>query len=242
MILPSQIIITIPIYKPAPSIEELASLNQLVKVLGHYPIAFIKPVSLNASVYLRHCPEATVIDFEDKYFKNIAGYNALTMSALLYSTFKAYNYMLIYQLDAWVFSDQLTDWANKNYDYIGAPWIEMPPANPNKEPIIDLRFLFKDKVGNGGFSLRKISTHLNICTRFKWLISIFPKNEDMFWSIFAARFLNYKVPPVSEALYFAFELNPSKSFEITNHILPFGCHAWEKYDIDFWKKYITIEI
>ncbi len=223
-----------------PSIEEAGSLKQLTKILGHYPIVFIKPVSLNASVYHKLCPQAITHAFADTYFKNIAGYNALTMSALLYSTFKAYDYMLIYQLDAWVFEDKLMEWVNKNYDYIGAPWIEIPPANPNKKPILDLRFLFKNKVGNGGFSLRKISTHLSICRKYKWLICFFPKNEDMFWSIFAAWFLNYKVPPVSEALYFAFELNPSKSFELTNHTLPFGCHAWEKYDIGFWNKYILI--
>ena len=31
--------------------------------------------------------------------------------------------MLIYQLDAYVFKDELLNWANKGYDYIGAPWL-----------------------------------------------------------------------------------------------------------------------
>ena len=57
--------------------------------------------------------------------------------------------MLIYQLDACVFRDELKYWCEKKYDYIGAPifWA----YNSNK---------FSNKVagiGNGGFSLRKIS-------------------------------------------------------------------------------------
>ena len=31
--------------------------------------------------------------------------------------------MLIYQLDAFVFQDDLAYWCQQNYDYIGAPWL-----------------------------------------------------------------------------------------------------------------------
>lgn len=41
-----------------------------------------------------------------------------------------------------------------------------------------------------------------------------------------------------EALEFAFERFPSEMYKITGK-LPFGCHAWEKYEYEsFWKKFI----
>ena len=39
--------------------------------------------------------------------------------------------------------DELLDWCNKNYDYIGAPWVKKERDN------------ILLKTGNGGFSLRK---------------------------------------------------------------------------------------
>lgn len=41
-----------------------------------------------------------------------------------------------------------------------------------------------------------------------------------------------------EASHFAFEKHPSFLFS-QNGQLPFGCHAWRKYEYDeFWGKYI----
>jgi hypothetical protein len=61
----------------------------------------------------------------------------------------------------------------------------------------------------------------------------------MFWGLFLY-WLNpfFKRPKWQEALHFAFEMNPKKAFELTNHQLPFGVHAWEKYDKKFWEEYV----
>lgn len=67
----------------------------------------------------------------------------------------------------------------------------------------------------------------------------YPFAEDGFWSLEAPKYLKtYRVAPFSEALKFAFERFPSKSFKLNNHNLPFGVHAWKKYDEKFWKPYI----
>jgi hypothetical protein len=34
------------------------------------------------------------------------------------------------------------------------------------------------------------------------------------------------------------ELEPKKAFEMLEGKLPFGCHAWEKREPDFWKPII----
>jgi len=40
---------------------------------------------------------------------------------------------------------------------------------------------------------------------------------------------------------FSFEVGPKHCFEKNNQTLPFGCHAWAKYDREFWKPYLLKE-
>ncbi|MBL4883751.1 MAG: hypothetical protein JKY95_04320 [Planctomycetaceae bacterium] len=65
-------------------------------------------------------------------------------------------------------------------------------------------------------------------------------NEDRFWSeVVPVRFPWFQIPSPFEAVSFAFEVNPRKCFELNGSELPFGCHAWEKYDPDFWTNFIS---
>jgi len=65
----------------------------------------------------------------------------------------------------------------------------------------------------------------------------FPYNEDVFWAIEAPKFdPSYKVAEAEKALPFAFEVAPRWSYEKNNNRLPFGCHAWARYDRQFWKE------
>ena len=50
-------------------------------------------------------------------------YSDYVLSSEFYDTFKAYDYMLLYQLDAFVFEDRLMEFWELKYDYIGAPSI-----------------------------------------------------------------------------------------------------------------------
>lgn len=63
----------------------------------------------------------------------------------------------------------------------------------------------------------------------------FPYNEDVFWAIEASKFdPTFRVAPAEEALPFAFEVSPRWSLEQTGGRLPFGCHAWARYEREFW--------
>ena len=67
----------------------------------------------------------------------------------------------------------------------------------------------------------------------------YPFNEDGFWTLEAPKYdSTYKIAPFKTALQFGFERFPKESFVINHQRLPFGCHAWVKYDRDFWSKYI----
>jgi hypothetical protein len=168
----------------------------------------------------------------------------------------SYQYILIYQLDVFVFRDELEYWCNQGYDYVGAPWITSDEEKP-----IDIGLW---KVGNGGLSLRKISYCMKVLNwkgpvltyryynKIKYLpyilgwknnISYFRKsnmNEDALFSGFLSpTYLNPHLPTPVKAACFAFEKFPSYLFRMCNNQLPFGCHAFHKYEYEeFWKKYI----
>lgn len=54
------------------------------------------------------------------------GYNRLMLSEDLYSAFSNYEYILICQSDAYIFRDELKEWCEAGYDYVGAPWLRRP--------------------------------------------------------------------------------------------------------------------
>jgi hypothetical protein len=68
----------------------------------------------------------------------------------------------------------------------------------------------------------------------------FPFYEDSFWSIEAPKFdRSFRVPSAEEALPFAFEVDPRWCYEKNKRQLPFGCHAWAKYDKEFWMEVLN---
>jgi hypothetical protein len=231
--------IVIPIYKQEMSPSERISFERALKVFPENDIIMVSPKSLNLDNYLALSPKLKVHTFDDYFFKNIAGYNELMLSARFYERFLNYKYLLIYQLDAYIFENQLDYWEKANYDYVGSPWLIPPPIASNKKPKVNIQHWFVNRVGNGGLSLRKVKTHYWTMIFYWILIKFFPLNEDMFLGILMD-FINpfFKKPKAMEALKFAFEMQPRKSFELNNHQLPFGVHAWEKYDPEFWKEWI----
>jgi hypothetical protein len=65
------------------------------------------------------------------------------------------------------------------------------------------------------------------------------RNNDYLWSYHATRYLpTFAVAPVAAGLQFAFEAAPRKCLELTGGRLPFGCHAWAKFDREFWMPYL----
>lgn len=152
------IAIVIPVYKENPDEFEIKSFIQCLKILDKYSIIIVYPQNLDVSLYIKRAKENNIElvleTFEPSFFADFTGYNNLMTSVEFYSRFERYEYMLIYQLDAYVFIDELEDWCKKGYDYIGAPWFD------------DFRSYEEGAklwaVGNGGVSLRKVSTYMKI--------------------------------------------------------------------------------
>jgi len=246
----TSVVIVIPIYKNTLTEGERLSLNQCMKVLGGYSIVFVQPESLDSSS-ISFDGKIKVEHFPDKYFKTVFGYNELMLSDFFYERFSSSKYMLIYQLDAYVFKDELMKWCAKGYDYIGAPWISSPNTLLNR--FIKLfdskrkkeREVIFFKVGNGGFSLRNIAASISVTQRFKQEIKEnltrdnddFWIMEDVFWSLKVPKlFPEFKIPGYKEALGFAMDRKPELAIKLNNNELPFGCHGFEKSKVkDFWE-------
>ena len=73
----------------------------------------------------------------------------------------------------------------------------------------------------------------------RWHLRSSRQNEDYFWSDEAIKYYpEFKIASVETGLRFAFEVAPRFCFESNNHQLPFGCHAWARYDREFWEPYL----
>lgn len=69
--------------------------------------------------------------------------------------------------------------------------------------------------------------------------SEFYRQNDWFWSREAVKFMpSFRVASVDEGLKFAFEAAPKLCFQRANQEIPFGCHAWSRYDREFWEQYL----
>lgn len=261
-----KVVITVPIYKAEPSFIEKTSLHKLIQVLGKYPIALLAPAGLDINKYHALLKETDyqLISLEQSHFQDISAYSRLLISEYFYQLFSSYDYMLIYQLDAYVFRDELEVWVGKDYDYIGAPWIEQDwhvdsyyfaksklfeyeYTSAFSKNIYKLYLEFFElnnpqnlRVGNGGLSLRKISSFLKIASKVD--PDIWPDNEDHFWGIYAKlKNPKFRIPGVDEALRFAFDDKPSLCYEMNGRQLPFACHGWHKQEPEFWANFISHE-
>lgn len=159
--------VVIPVYSPTLSQSEVMSLQQCLSVLKDYSITLVTNREVDVSAYQNLFLEVKkpfkVAYFESGYFESVFTYSQLLLSREFYARFAEFDYILIYQLDGFVFKDELTEWCNKGFDYIGAPWFKHYGVNYDGNKLW--------KVGNGGVSLRKTATFLNAFDRPFPLIS-----------------------------------------------------------------------
>jgi hypothetical protein len=260
----NSICIVIPIHSPSPSANELISLRQCHKVLGNYSITLVAPMGLDIDSYRAVIPACKVMFIDPTWQGSLIGYNKLKMSKYFYKLFSAYEFMLTYELDAFIFKDELAYWCMKGYDYIGAPWFEgFNKAGPDANLL---------GVGNSGFSLRRISSvrraldsvyyrnpqeyatgrrnrlKAYLKEPYRRLQNKIGENptiqasglyEDIFFSEVVPKFIaDFRIAPIEEAIKFSFEVRPERLFILNSEQLPMGCHAWWRYNFEFWKPFI----
>ena len=225
-----KVVIVIPVYQEKISELELISLQQLNKVLPGYDKVFVAADGLKFA-YADFCQSWPVERFARNFFQNTVTYSELLLSEEFYQRFADYEYMLIYQLDAFVFADRLMDFCNMGYDYIGAPW-----------PMNHYYCVGNVRIGNGGLSLRKISAVCNVLRQKDKIVRDydlddgFLRFEDHFFAFCCGcPNIDFSVSSVSIAQNFsidfpfglAYFMKKKKAFQNTEY-LPFGIHGWNK--------------
>ena len=143
--------VVVPLYSLPLKNEELISLSSVRNHIPARMITFASPNSLNMSDWLME--GESIERFEDSYFDSIKGYNRLLTSSQFYGRFDAFSHILICQLDCLVFRNEITLWAASGFDYIAAPWFRKFLNDPSGG-------LWR--IGNGGFSLRNVQSHLRV--------------------------------------------------------------------------------
>lgn len=147
------------------------------------------------------CRDFTGITYHNLNVANLTidEYNHLLTSADFWNNMNS-EFALIFQTDTII--RRRIDNVFFNYDYVGAPWPFQVSYSMRPEK----------NVGNGGFSLRRVSTMRSIAT----LDSISGQNEDVF---FAERVSFNSLPTIEQAMVF--------SVEHMWHDNPCGVHqAW----------------
>lgn len=254
-------VVIIPIHKAQLDEFELISLRRAKNIFNKHDLVIVCPKSVGKVDYLG----IEKIILNNFWFKNLFRYNKLKKSKFFYNLFSNFQYILTYELDAFAFRDELDMWCSKGYDYIGAPWYEgFTQADPSSKIIgvgnsgFSLRKVsLKDKI-NEYIQPPKIFYSRNLILKITGLVivlifkllkkvnlnnSVFLFNddpEDIFYGYrLSEKGIQVNIAPVEEATKFSFEINPRELFKLNDNALPFGCHAWWKYDLDFWKKYIN---
>lgn len=184
----SDCIIIIPLYKDYLYEYEEMSLKQCIKVLSeNHDILFINHKSLDiyklfnnyniSTDTIKNNIECLNWVFDDYYFESVDNFNSILCNTGFYNMLleNNYTYMLLYELDAFVFYDNLQYWLDKDYDYIGAFAFDnyYNIDNVNKDTIFNKhnttldnktenQYTDKKYLMNGGVALFRISYCIDI--------------------------------------------------------------------------------
>lgn len=204
--------IVIPCYKTELDHNDRVALERCRSVLGEFDIYFIAPEGLK-NPYFEKVP---VKFFDDNCFSSRDAYSRFMLTPELYISFIEYEYILVYQLDAFVFRNELSMFCDLGFDYIGAPWpTGILVHTKEKSKVL--------RVGNGGLSLRKTKAFLDWIKRnsakIESLINEYALGEDFVISFIE----DLKIAPYDVAQKFSVELLDSLQ-SMQDEYLPFGSH------------------
>jgi hypothetical protein len=256
-------VVVIPVHRERPSPSEIVSLRQCGKVLVKRDIVILAPKHLDLGAYRELLPRAADLRVKSHWMASLEAYNQMMMSPLVFNALKGYTHMILHEPDAIVLRDEIDYWYNQPFDYIGAPWFEGFAPSAANAPIIGVGnsgFSFhrlstsrrvtaswmrwapfssiKENLIQGlrgdKARLRQAFIRLGSAGRLRGAYKLVDRNCDQFWSFIVPNIdKTFRIPTADIAVQFAWEVLPSRCMEMCGGSLPFGIHAWFKYDFDF---------
>jgi len=235
--------VSIPVYTENITKSERFNISTSLSNLKGFDIYLVAPRSLDITSYQKEFGIVNVIRFPDQCFISIESYSRLMLSKDFYQAFNRFSHVLICQPDAIVLRPELEYWINQPFDYIGAPWPKGYEYTITLDSIhTDMSILSTTFVGNGGLSLRNIKNCLDLFDEFptvheEWLKS--GHAEDLFFGLVSTLSKKFRIPNLMIAASFSHETEPEYLYKLIGNKLPFGCHAYEKYSPEHWRKILA---
>lgn len=227
----------IPIYKEKLSPIEEFSIEYSLNYLPTKRVIFICPERLNTQYYQEKFKISNFERYQNEFFESVPGYSRLLLTKDFYKQYSKNEFILILQTDAVLIKDNLNQWLNSKYDYIGAPWSEKFECMLKWDIHSTNNYQIKTSVGNGGLSLRRIKATIDLISEFPEAVDYFIKSkssEDLFFSTCGMASDSFIIPNEIVASKFSMETNPTYYYGVNGNTVPFGGHAWWKYDPQFW--------
>jgi len=249
------VVIVIPTHRSRLERFEHVALARCVEVLRGKPLVMVLPADADPAPLREVSPQLQFERFAPECFRSVADYNGLLLSDEFYARFASFDHMLIHQLDAFVFRDELDAW------YIGAPWLPRPRLpSPWARGVLGVKrrlYRLLDRgypgggvrhaqydytAGNGGFSLRRIAVLRSMLKRFAARLEPYRRydhhslGEDIFFCVETNRYrTQVRTAPLPVAARFAWESAPMAAAQLTGGALPFGCHGWNRLHREYWR-------
>lgn len=256
--------VVVPVHRVEPTPVEVVSLRQCGRVLGRHEIILLAPEGLDLGPYREWLPSSHELRVERHWMASRRAYNRLMIAPIVYDALAGYSHLLVHEPDAIVLRDELHRWCAEPYDYVGAPWFEGRSDATPDAPLdgagnfgFSLRRvaatrsvlasgrrwypftriaadIVRGLQGNGERLARGARTALK-AGRLGNAAEFYDGNCDRFWAIIVpSRIPEFRVAPPDVALRFSWETLPRKCHALNGGLLPFGAHAWARYDPDFW--------
>lgn len=223
----------------------LLSFRRSAEVLSAHRWIFAVPHGTDMTPFREIAPNAEARYFPKEYFSSKRSAQWFYMHPELFDAFEDFDFILIHQLDVFVFEDQLQHWVDQavenNWDYIGAPWLNHQWLRFANNPLARLpwHWLLNEPVGSGGFSLRRVATCREASRKDAWIIRKFLRHfvpEDIYWCQLAQKLgTAFHRPPIEIAAKFAFETECDRCQQMTGGKMPFAVHGWNRHDWEFWQ-------
>lgn len=214
-------LILVPIYQSHLSEDEKLTLDRVCHIMDKHPVLFLAPEHMRGFLTGKGYDAIYV---PDECMNSRLSYNRLFLDADFYLKFKDYEYILVCQLDVFVFHDKLDEFCGLGYDYIGAPSV----LRRNDCGMYELYG------GNGGFSLRKVKGIRKLLMNHAEEVASWTGLEDEYFSYCGEQYENeFRVAPFHIAKTFAFDRFARYMYRANNFELPMAKHAWLIYDVAF---------
>lgn len=192
--------------------SEKLSIGKAIEVFGDKrDIFIILPDNIDTKEYEVYSEKSTILKVNNEWLSTYKAYNNTLCSSDFYKLFSDYEYVLIYQTDCWAFEDRLDEFIELGYDYYGAAWPHL-----------------QDKIGNGGFSLRKVKKMIELTEKHVYDSKI---NEDVWFCINHGDELN--ICDLKTACNFSIEV-PTVTYLNLLKLRPMGLHG--KIMMKYWNK------